>query len=365
MMGDNVNSMNTLTIAHVNLARNFRGGERQTVLLMRYLKKAYPEIKQLLICRKGSAIPSYVSDIKDLEIHEISHSISGHFKLDKCADIIQAHEAKATQWVAIQHSLYKIPYVITRRVPQRLKNNFFNRYVFNNAATIISISQAIRESIIASFGRTVNLGGRLRLIYSVLAHMEADPKKVAQIKEQYKGCAVFGHIGAYVDKHKGQMVLIKAAKEFLKKHPNCRFVFLGYGEDENLFREASKDTPQIEWLGFHKDVVNYIESMDFFIFPSRNEGLGSVLLDIMDHKVPIIASNVDGIPEVVHDEETGLLFSNGDSAELLQKMERLYADSELQKKLKENAYNNLSKFRPEYMAERYMELYQEILNKNN
>ena len=58
------------TVAHINLAKGFRGGERQSVLLMKYLKLRNPELKQFLICRPGGEIQKYVTDIPDLTIIE-------------------------------------------------------------------------------------------------------------------------------------------------------------------------------------------------------------------------------------------------------------------------------------------------------
>lgn len=349
------------TVAHINLAKGFRGGERQSVLLMKYLKLRNPELKQFLICRPGGEIQKYVTDIPDLTIIEAKSALSAHAKLGSAAQILQAHEARAVHWAAIHNLVYKTPYVITRRVPQPVKNSWFNRFTFRHAAAVIGISQAIRESIVASFGASLNFSGRLGLIYSVLAHMEADPTETANIAKQYAGKLVIGHVGAYVDRHKGQKVLIPAAKNLIKKYPNLRFILLGNGSDEAVLKELTADTPEIEWLGFHKNVVDFIENMDIFVFPSRNEGLGSVLLDIMDHHVPIVASTVDGIPEIVHDRDTGLLFPNGDSQALEQALEELITKPELRTQLATSAYGQLAHFRPEYMAQRYDALYRSII----
>lgn len=349
------------TVAHINLAKGFRGGERQSVLLIKYLKALNPELKQYLITRPNGEIQKYVTDIPDLEIIEASNALSAHFKLGSKADILQAHEARAVHWASIHNMLFKTPFVITRRVPQLVKNSWFNRHNFKKAAAVIGISQAIRDAIIKSFGASVNFSGKLGLIYSVLAHMEADETQKAEIAKQYKGKIVIGHIGAYVDRHKGQKVLIAAAKKIIQKYPNTEFILLGNGEDEAEFKALTQDTPEIKWLGFQKNVVDFIENMDIFVFPSRNEGLGSVLLDIMDHHVPIVASAVDGIPEIVHDHQTGLLFPNGDSEALYKALLELIENKELQTKLAETAYQSLEHFRPEYMAARYNELYQSIL----
>ena len=351
------------TIAHINLAKGFRGGERQTAILIKALKAAHPELRQVLICHKKSALPEHLRDVKDLAIVKTGSALGGHFSREVKADIYQAHEAKAAHWAAMHKKLFHTPFVIARRVPQPVRNTFFNRFVYGSADAVVSVSGFIREAVIRSFGRDMNFSGRLFMVHDALSHQEADPARTAEIRKQYEGHPVFGHAGAYVDRHKGQRILIAAAREFLKKHPDARFILLGAGSDEEALRNETRDVPEIEWLGFKDNVADYLEAMDFFLFPSRNEGLGSVLLDVMDHGVPVIASDADGIPEVVSHEKTGLLFPKEDSAALLSAMERLYGDGELRKSLVTGAREQLKNFTPEVMAAKYYEIYESLLRK--
>ncbi len=348
------------SVCHVNLARGFRGGERQTILLVRYLYRINPELRQFLVCRRNSEIPAYVWDVPNLTVIEVKNELCGHRILGTRADVIQAHEAKAVHFAAVHHFLYKTPYVITRRVPQSVKNTAFNRYSFGMAAFVVSVSGAIRESVIRSFGASLNLSGRLPVVWDVFCGEPGDPAETARIRAELKGGPVFGHIGALVDVHKGQKVFIGAIRKLVKEYPDAVFIFLGAGADEAEFRQLTADLPQVKWLGFKKNVSDYIDAMDFFVFPSRTEGLGSVLLDVMDHGVPVIASNVGGIPEIVRDRDTGLLFANGDSEDLRRAIGTLLGDPQLARKIAENARASLVKFRPETGAARYAKLYNEI-----
>ncbi len=350
------------SVAHVNLAKGFRGGERQTVLLIKYLAINNPSLKQYLVCRKNAEILKYVKDIPNLTIITANNALQGHFSLAKKVNIIQAHEAKAVHWAAIHNLLFKTPYVIARRVPQFVKHSWFNCFTYNNSSAIVAVSKAIANNVAKSFLDTkVVVENKTTVIFDALSHLEADSEEVANIKKQYQGCTVIGHIGAYVDKHKGQKVLIEAAKKLLSENHNLRFIFLGNGKDEAEFRTLTHDIKEIKWLGFKDNVVDYMECMDIFAFPSRNEGLGSVLLDVMDHKVPIVASNVDGIPEIVIDNNTGLLFKNESSEDLSNKLKLLIQDEQLRNKLVERAYKNLENFTPEHIATLYKNLYESII----
>ena len=353
------------SICHVNLARGFRGGERQTTLLIRHLQLLYPDLKQFLVCRKNSEIPAYVKDIPNLAVIEVRNECFGHVTLGTQAEIIHAHEAKAVHFAAIHHRIYGTPYIITRRVPQRVKNTFFNRYSFDHASFISSVSNAIRSSIIESFGSSLNLSGKLRVIYSVFNSSRGNPEVTAKIRSELNGSPVFGHIGAYVDKHKGQKVFIEAIRKLVKDRPDAVFIFLGAGCDEEELRKMTENLPQVKWLGFKTNVADYIDAMDYFVFPSRNEGLGSVLLDVIDHGVPVIASEVDGIPEIIQHEKTGLLFDNGNTEMLYQEITRLLNDNNLRDRLVDNATESLKKFSPETCALKYAELYTAIIEKVN
>ena len=131
--------MAELTVGHVNLARGFRGGERQTELLIACLSRL--GVKQYLVCRAGSPLAEHLDGTPDLEIIELRKRIdlrfNGHkYLADKC-DVIQAHEARATQWAFVHYLLYKTPYATTRRVPESVRDNVLNRAIYAKAAAVV------------------------------------------------------------------------------------------------------------------------------------------------------------------------------------------------------------------------------------
>ena len=348
-----------LTICHVDLEKGFRGGERQASLLIEQLS-LHQDIKQYLVCRQTSPLREYLKNIPNLSFISAKNPLRGHFDLKFKADILHSHDGKGAQWCAMHHLLYKTPYIITRRVPQAISKSRVNKYIYTHASYVVSISKYIGQSILDTIGKSVpTVKEKLHNIYSVLAKLKANPDNVKNIKAEYQGKLIIGNIGAYVDRHKGQKVLIEAGKIFLKNHPDTVFLFLGKGEDESEFKQLAGDD-RFKFLGFKNNVVDYIEAFDIFAFPSRNEGLGSVLLDVMDHKIPIVASKVDGIPEIVIDNKTGLLFENANSEQLAEKLELLFQDNALKDLCIENAYKQLEQFTAENMANSYLKLYKSL-----
>ena len=200
----------------------------------------------------------------------------------------------------------------------------------------------------------------VRRIPSSCYHLAHDDASAAAIREKYQGRFLVAQIGALVDRHKGQRVLLKAAEILRERCPDMLFLFLGSGADEAVLREESRGLDNVIWLGFQKNVGDYLAAVDVMAYPSRIEGLGSAILDAMDFGVPVIAARVGGIPDIIRSGSNGILFESGDAAALADGLERLRNDAALRESLSGQARSDLSSFSPERMADSYMALYQDI-----
>ena len=131
-----------------------------------------------------------------------------------------------------------------------------------------------------------------------------------------------GTVG-YLRPIKNHMLLMKAGKEICQQYPNVRICIIGEGpEKENLMLAAQEYEIQnhVIFCGARHDIPLVLNGMDIFVLPSLNEGLPNAVLEAMATGVPVIASHVGGVPEVVQDEENGLLFASNDSASLTMKL---------------------------------------------
>ncbi|GHB14397.1 glycosyl transferase [Salinicola rhizosphaerae] len=354
-----------LHVRHVNLARGFRGGERQTILLIEALARINEEqggtehrgikhraIEQSLVCRRDSPMRERLAST-DVALIDADHALAGHWRHPR-ADIVHAHEAKAVHWAWLERRLRGTPYLLTRRVPQPVKNKPFNRLTYGGAAVAVAISSVIERHL------RERAWCQVARIPSVLSGQPSDPAAVAALRERFAGRTVIGHIGALVDRHKGQRVLLDAARRLRQSHPEALFLLLGEGEDGDALKRESADLDNVVWEGFHANVGDYLEVMTLFAFPSRNEGLGSTLLDAMDHGVPIVASDVDGIPDLVEHEVSGLLTPPGDGDALAGALATLLEDPVLGERLASAASARLAEFTPAAMAQGYLALYRRV-----
>lgn len=342
-----------MQVCHVNLARGFRGGERQTELLIRSL--AEQGVSQRFVGRQGEPLLEKLADVVGLDCVGISKP----FWLKKSAlqgDVVHAHENKAAHLAAGARRSAGLPYVLTRRVDNAPGTNRHTRSMYRNASAVVAISTAIGEIL-----QRYEPGLQPELIPSALGRLESHPDKSEMLKQQWAGKTVIGHVGALDNAQKGQVHLIRALRSVVKAVPNVHCVLLGSGKDEAWFRQEAEGLNCIEFAGHVPNVGDYLAAFDVFAFPSLHEGLGSSLLDAMYFALPIVASNVDGIPDIVHDGQNGFLVAAGDEQALASKLMELLKNPEEQQRLGRRGKAMSEGYTPEVMAEKYLALYQRVL----
>lgn len=295
-------------VTHINLAKGFRGGERQTLNLIEGCRDI--GIEQALVCRRGAELGERARAV-GCRVLEIANPLMGHGALAN-ASINHVHEARGVYWAMIEYIIRKTPYVITRRIPNPVSGSFANRYAYRNATSLVGVSQDVANRL------TQQTGHASTAILDSCTPLTVDSARVQQIRNQLgvtaSGGPIIGHVGALFDHHKGQSVLIDAFKQLLQTYPDARLLLVGEGDDRARFEQQAGGDPRIVFAGFQADVGNWMAAMDVFAFPSREEGLGSSVLDAMMLNVPVIMANVGGLPELAGDGERALMLSDHDPA---------------------------------------------------
>jgi len=343
-----------MRITHINLARGFRGGERQTALLIQYL--AGQSIPQYLVCRTDSPLRQYLMDTPGLSFIAANHYLNGHFKHSQSTDLCHAHEAKGAYWAYIRHIFKKTPYLITRRVLNPLSQNRLTRSVYRRAKAVVALSSAVKERIEA-YDPGLD---QIRIIPSAKSNLPFDLENVAELKKQYQDKFIIGHIGALVNRDKGQHYLIEAARALRPEMADLYFLFLGEGKDRPVFQATAEGLDNIEFAGFKKNVGDYLAVMDLLILPSLKEGLGSIILDAMDYRVPVIASAVGGIPDVISHGQNGLLVPPADSQAIAEAIRALYADPEKRRTMADAGFQTARRYSADHIGKAYLDLYEEL-----
>ncbi len=343
-----------MTLCHINLARGFRGGERQTELLIRLLGEQ--GLDQVLVARQGQALIQRLDDAPRLTLMPVRGNALSAMRATRGATIVHAHESRAAHGAYLRHCLSRIPYVVTRRVSNIPHGDFFTRRVYRHASMNACVAASVGK-ILTAYEPDV----RTCVIHSAVSQLEVDPVAVARLRTAHQGKFLVGHVAALDNKTKGQIYIIRAARELQNSHPHIHFLLIGGGADESWLRGEARDLGNLSFVGFVNNIGDYLSVLDVFILPSNIEGIGGVLLDAMQFGLPVVASRVGGLPEIVHDGENGFLIQPHNPQQLNEAILRLHDDSQLGQTMGAHGKEFVSNFTPDKMAGKYLELYQAVL----
>jgi len=171
---------------------------------------------------------------------------------------------------------------------------------------------------------------------------------------------------ASVQPRKGQDLLIDAAPELKKIAPNLEILIIGGrgGEFSSKLEEKARQggLDFVKFMGRKPNAMEYIYASDTFILTSRAEAFPLVLLESMILKTPMIGSNVDGVPEMIKHDKTGLLFESENTDELVQMFKKMYSSRETREQYAAQASDMYWKeFSKEQFTMRYADLIGNVL----
>ena len=340
-----------MKILHITTHLNLGG-------IVSYLSSVAIELKRkgydIIVASSGGHIQDVLSRNSIKHIHiplntksEISpkvwfsYSILEKYLIDNPVDLIHAHTRVAQVLAALLSRKFRIPVVTTCHGFFRPRWHRRKFPCWGNK--VIAISNQVKQHLIKDFGvdeRNVVLihSGIDTQKYKTLGILEKENlKKEIGIKQNH---LVVGSAGRF-STVKGLDYFLKAIPHVLKEHENVTFLLIGYGRDEERLRKISKDLKLGDKLIFYnpeKDIGYYLGVLDVFIAPSIQEGLGLSILEAQAQQIPVIASNVGGIPDIIDDKVTGVLVEPRDSIALSSAIVRLLYDARLREYIQKNAY---------------------------
>jgi glycosyltransferase involved in cell wall biosynthesis len=341
-------------IAHVNLAKGFRGGERQTVLLVSEL--ASRGIDQVVVTRRGGALAERMPRGPCVRVERVDWPFVHRVGVCRGCDLVHAQDGKALGFAALASTALGVPYVVTRRIATPPGRNPWSRAGYAHADALVALSRGVRDTMERATRRE-----DVWIVPSAVARLPVDPERVTEIRVRYRGRFLVVCASALDQQQKGQSHLIAAAAALVERAPSVHVLLLGAGPDEARFRKAAEKLANVEFGGFVDDVGSYLAAADALALPSLHEGLGSIVLDAFAAGLPVIATRIPGIVDAVRDGDNGLLVPPGDSVALAGALERLCGDEGLAARLAEGARRAAIEFAPERMAERYIALYEELV----
>lgn len=166
------------------------------------------------------------------------------------------------------------------------------------------------------------------------------------------------HIGRFSEQ-KNHIGLIEAFSIFVKEHPNTILSLIGDGEKKEEIQQLVKEkgiSDHVKFLGIQNNVYSYLNNADVFILPSIYEGVPMTLIEAMGTGLPIIATAVGGVPDMLRNDEEGLIV-NCNVKEIADAMDSLYIDKKTREYLGKKALKRSKIFSAENMENEYKKTY--------
>ena len=351
-------------ILHLNNARTWRGGEQQLYYLIMGL--AERKIPQILICQPNSELEARITN----KIPFFSIPMSGEYDIfaaRKIAKIIKANDVKlihthtgAAHGLGLLTKLFvpNVKLVVSRRVDFHINKNplskrkYYFLTVSNRIKEVLIEDGVDPEKVITVYSgidlkKFETIGDRDRLVYE----FDLKPDTV-----------VIGNIAALVD-HKDQETLLRAIP-LIRTEQNFRFFLVGDGELESKLKHLAKELnilDKVIFTGFRNDIIDFYALFDIFTLTSKEEGLGTSVLDAMANSLPIVATNGGGIGEMLQNENGALLTSVGDYAALAQHYKTLIESQSLRKEYGNKNKEFVKAFSVENTIQKTIQVYKSLL----
>ncbi|MCH1509703.1 MAG: glycosyltransferase family 4 protein [Akkermansiaceae bacterium] len=362
-----------MKILHLSSEATWRGGEQQIAYLIEELETL--GIAPLVACKPGSEFEKYCVRkgwrYESLPMRSSSDVKSGWGLKKLCkkhsVDLVHAHSSHSHSTSFLSYFLgNKTPVILTRRVDFELKSNFFSRYkyTFTKIRKIVCVSDAIRKIVVEGTGQPE----RCMTIYSSIDHSKFEPYVCGDfLREEYDLDADLTLVGntSALAPHKDYATFVRTAEHYIRNYDEkVRFFVIGSGEQEDEIKAHVSGLGLADYFiftGFLKNIGEVLPSLDFFLITSKTEGLGTSVIDAFASKVPVVATEAGGIPELVKHEETGLTAKVGDFEHLSAHLNALKMDDELRRKMTDGAFQHSQKFNTKTMARHYHKLYGQAL----
>jgi glycosyltransferase involved in cell wall biosynthesis len=329
-----------ISFLFVDTERVWRGGQDQLLTLLRGLHKRGHKV--CLICHPKTLLEKRARDT-GVRVYPVSIwseiGVIAFLKLlvvllQTRPDILMFNTPRPILLgnFASQFTSVKIR-MIFRRVNFPLRKNPLTRMKYNCGIDCII---AISESISCQLQDGGIPSSKIRTIYEGM-DLSAYPRREMPISRVSGEPVVVGTV-AHLSPEKGLTYLIRAAGIIPDVSARMRFVIVGDGICRRELEEevvSHRLQTCFRFLGFQDRIVEHLNSFDIFVLPSLSEGLSSAILTAMATSLPVIATDVGGIPELIQEGQNGILVPPKDPRALARAIERLARDPEERHRLGE------------------------------
>ncbi|MCW2577921.1 MAG: glycosyl transferase group 1 [Modestobacter sp.] len=242
---------------------------------------------------------------------------------DRRPAVVHAHLYASAAAAVVATRGLSVPVVLTEHTEAPWRDRAaraISRRVYQRVDHVVAVSSAIRDTLVGTYGVP---SGRVDLLLPATAAPAAAPRRATG-----GTAATVGVVGRLVPE-KGVDVFLRAVALVSAAVPAARFVVVGDGPLRAALEDRAVSlglTGVVTFTGFRPDAPQLIAGLDVLVVPSRSDGSPLVVCEAMAAGIPVVASRVGGLPDLVAHGDSGLLVRPEDPADLARSLVRLLRD---------------------------------------
>jgi len=282
--------------------------------------------------------------------------------------ILHSHNYKSNFYARRALSNNNIRWVVTnhgrRFGPKLLIYNLLDGFVIRHADRVIAVSKEIVRKM-----KLVGINSKKICLIKNGVNLDRYREKIASksIRDSWgikKDVPVIGTVGA-LTKEKGHVYLLNAAPRVIRIIPEAIFLFVGDGRERASLEKivlhlGIKDS--VIFAGMRKNVPEILSIFNVFVLPSLNEGLPMALLEAQAAQIPVVATSVGAIPDVLQDGVTGILIPPKEPQAIAEAVIMILSDKQLASGMAQKGFDRVrDNFSSEQMGDKYLSIYKELI----
>ena len=247
------------------------------------------------------------------------------------------------------HTVHNVAGKEFNKTARRLNNIFYKSF----KVTPVALSELIADSIVEEYGIKKE---KIPVIFNGIDLSKCKVKESYDVKGNFK----ILHVGRFSEQ-KNHIGLLRAFSLFHSKYPESELWLVGDGELKAEAEKYVKDNGlehSVKFLGLCSTVYSLLYDADMFILPSNFEGVPLTLIEAMGTGLPIAATAVGGVPDMLKDGESAV-FCDNDISAICSSIEELYLNADKRARLGRLAKESSVKFSAEFTAKSYLDVYKE------
>lgn len=366
-----------MNILHISAVKNWGGGENHIENLCLELKRSNPEVNNLVLCTRGKKFHQRLKgsgidhETAPLKVNFDARFIFKIINLCKSRkiDLIHLHDPRAMALAIFADKFFNLPpFVFSKKIsfPVKRRKQTLYKYNYSKIKKYLCVSNHTK----AIMADAVLDREKLTTIYHGTRIDNKSDQTPFLLRKEFGITDSEVIIGNIANHHKAKKLetFIDVADYLIneKNHKDFHFVQIGtFTERTPALEEKIKELKleqNVHLLGYTPNASNFLPQFDITLITSSNEGMPQVIYESFYHKVPVVSTNVAGIPEIVKDGKNGFLADKFDHIKLSELILHVRNNPEEMKEITERSRKDLlEKYTTTQMAQNTLAEYKRIV----